>query len=102
MLAVRFLFGAGEAGAWPNAARTFSRWIPAPERGRVQGVFFAGAFLFGGLTPALVGLLEPHVGWRGVFRLLRADRLRLGGCVVPLVPRRAGRPSPGRSGGARR
>jgi len=67
LLAVRFLFGAGEAGAWPNAARTFSRWIPAPERGRVQGVFFAGAFLFGGLTPALVGLLEPHVGWRGVF-----------------------------------
>ncbi|MEO5820808.1 MAG: MFS transporter [Vicinamibacteraceae bacterium] len=67
MLAVRFLFGAGEAGAWPNAARTFSRWIPAPERGRVQGVFFAGAFLFGGLTPMLVGLLEPHVGWRGVF-----------------------------------
>jgi MFS transporter, ACS family, glucarate transporter len=67
MLAVRFLFGAGEAGAWPNAARTFSRWIPAPERGRVQGVFFAGAFLFGGLTPTLVGLLEPHVGWRGVF-----------------------------------
>jgi ACS family glucarate transporter-like MFS transporter len=67
LLAVRFLFGAGEAGAWPNAARTFSRWIPAPERGRVQGVFFAGAFLFGGLTPALVGVLEPHVGWRGVF-----------------------------------
>jgi MFS family permease len=67
MLGVRFLFGAGEAGAWPNAARTFSRWIPAPERGRVQGVFFAGAFLFGGLTPALVGRLEPHVGWRGVF-----------------------------------
>ena len=67
MLAIRFLFGAGEAGAWPNAARTFSRWIPAHERGRVQGVFFAGAFLAGGLTPALVGLLEPRVGWRGVF-----------------------------------
>jgi MFS transporter, ACS family, glucarate transporter len=67
MLGVRFLFGAGEAGAWPNAARTFSRWIPSHERGRVQGVFFAGAFLAGGLTPALVGLLEPRVGWRGVF-----------------------------------
>jgi MFS family permease len=67
MLVIRFLFGAGEAGAWPNAARTFSRWIPAHERGRVQGVFFAGAFLAGGLTPALVALLEPHVGWRGVF-----------------------------------
>lgn len=67
MLAIRFLFGAGEAGAWPNAARTFSRWIPAHERGRVQGVFFAGAFLAGGLTPALVAVLEPRVGWRGVF-----------------------------------
>ena len=28
MLVVRFLFGAGEAGAWPGVARTFSRWIP--------------------------------------------------------------------------
>src|SRR5689334_7184632 len=27
LLAVRFLFGVGEAGAWPNAARVFSRWI---------------------------------------------------------------------------
>jgi MFS family permease len=67
LLAIRFLFGAGEAGAWPNAARTFSRWIPTYERGRVQGVFFAGAFLAGGLTPALVTALEPRVGWRGVF-----------------------------------
>jgi len=67
MLAIRFLFGAGEAGAWPNAARTFSRWIPAHERGRVQGVFFAGAFLAGGLTPTLVQWLEPRVTWRGVF-----------------------------------
>jgi MFS family permease len=67
LLLVRFLFGAGEAGAWPNAARTFSRWIPAAERGRVQGVFFAGAFLAGGLTPVLVSYLEPRIGWRGVF-----------------------------------
>lgn len=67
LLVVRFLFGAGEAGAWPNAALTFSRWIPQHERGRVQGVFFAGAFLAGGLTPALVALLEPRLGWRGVF-----------------------------------
>jgi ACS family glucarate transporter-like MFS transporter len=67
LLAVRFLFGAGEAGAWPNVARTFSRWIPAAERGRAQGVFFAGAFLAGGITPLLVGVLLPLLGWRGVF-----------------------------------
>jgi MFS transporter, ACS family, glucarate transporter len=67
MLVVRFLFGVGEAGAWPNVARTFSRWIPFAERGRAQGVFFAGAFLAGGLTPYVVTSLEPHLGWRGVF-----------------------------------
>lgn len=67
LLAVRFLFGAGEAGAWPNAARVFSRWIPATERGRVQGIFFASAHLSAGLTPPLVLLLAPVVGWRGVF-----------------------------------
>jgi len=67
MVIVRFLFGAGEAGAWPNATRVFSRWIPAQERGRVQGIFFAGAHLAAGLTPPLVLALAPFVGWRGVF-----------------------------------
>jgi MFS family permease len=76
MLVVRFLFGAGEAGAWPSVARTFSRWIPQPERGRVQGIFFCGAHLVAGVTPAFIvggGLLGPWPGlltvmsWRGVF-----------------------------------
>src|SRR5678816_2339976 len=49
LLIVRFLFGAGEAGAWPNAARTFSRWFPSTERGTAQGIFFMGAHLAGGL-----------------------------------------------------
>jgi MFS family permease len=70
MLAVRFLFGAGEAGAWPNAARVFSRWIPLRERGRVQGVFFAGAHLAGGLTPGLVTLMALYLPWRTVFLAL--------------------------------
>ena len=77
MLIVRFLFGAGEAGAWPCVARTFSRWIPISERGRVQGIFFAGAHLVAGLTPAFIvggGLLGSWwpglvsvMSWRGVF-----------------------------------
>jgi MFS family permease len=67
MLVVRFLFGVGEAGAWPNAARVFSRWIPLRERGRVQGVFFAGAHLAGGLTPGLVALIAIYLPWRMVF-----------------------------------
>ena len=67
LLAIRFLFGVGEAGAWPCVARTFSRWIPVRERGRVQGVFFAGAHLVGGLTPALVLWLLNFLSWRSIF-----------------------------------
>src|SRR6187549_2403847 len=67
LLAIRFLFGMGEAGAWPCVARTFSRWIPAGERGRVQGVFFAGAHLVGGLTPSLVLWLLTFMAWRTIF-----------------------------------
>lgn len=64
---IRFLFGVGEAGAWPCVARTFARWIPARERGRIQGIFFAGAHAAGGLTPMLVTLLLPLLPWRAVF-----------------------------------
>jgi MFS family permease len=67
LLAVRFLFGAGEAGAWPNAALAFSKWTPVPERGRTQGFFFAAAHLSGGLTPLFVAALLPLMSWRMVF-----------------------------------
>ena len=67
ILMVRFLFGVGEAGAWPNAARVFTRWIPAGERGRVQGLFFAGAHLSGGLTPMLVAYMVTRMPWRAIF-----------------------------------
>ncbi|MDD4869390.1 MAG: MFS transporter [Kiritimatiellae bacterium] len=71
MLVTRFLFGAGEAGAWPSVARTFSRWIPKSERGTIQGIFFSGAHLAGGLTPLLVVWLTQamHLQWRTIFVL---------------------------------
>ena len=67
LLAIRFLFGAGEAGAWPNAALAFSRWMPVRERGRAQGFFFAAAHLSGGLTPLLVAALLTFLSWRAIF-----------------------------------
>jgi sugar phosphate permease len=48
-------------------ARTFSRWVPPAERGRVQGTFFAGAHLAGGLTPFLMLVLGPFLSWRAIF-----------------------------------
>lgn len=72
LLVVRFLFGAGEAGAWPNVARTFSRWFPATERGTAQGIFFMGAHLGGGLTPLLVTVMLGVMHWRAVFVIFGA------------------------------
>jgi MFS family permease len=69
LIVTRFLFGAGEAGAWPCAARTFSRWIPQAERGRIQGIFFSGAHLAGGVTPMIVLALLQVIDWRAVFVL---------------------------------
>jgi ACS family glucarate transporter-like MFS transporter len=67
LLVTRFLFGAGEAGAWPGAARTFSRWVPRAERGTIQGIFFSGAHLAGGVTPLIVLALLEVMNWRAVF-----------------------------------
>jgi ACS family glucarate transporter-like MFS transporter len=67
LLVTRFLFGAGEAGAWPGVARTFARWIPRAERGRAQGLFFASAHFAGGVTPYIVVKLLPVLSWRGIF-----------------------------------
>ena len=57
MLLVRFLFGMGEAGAYPNIARSFHNWFPFSERGFAQGtVWMAGRFA-GGITPLIVTIL---------------------------------------------
>ena len=67
MVVIRFLFGVGEAGAWPSVARVYSRWIPLAERGRIQGIFFAGAHLSGGLTPLVVAAIAGWLEWRAIF-----------------------------------
>lgn len=69
LIAVRFLFGAGEAGAYPNAARVISRWFPVPERGRVQGLFMAASLLGGTASQPVAALLIHWFGWRIAFVL---------------------------------
>jgi ACS family glucarate transporter-like MFS transporter len=64
---IRFLFGVGEAGAWPSVARVYSRWIPLAQRGRIQGIFFAGAHLSGGLTPLAIAAIAGWLEWRAIF-----------------------------------
>jgi MFS transporter, ACS family, glucarate transporter len=70
MLACRFLFGAGEAGAFPGCARAVYSWIPMSERGLMQGVTFSGARIGAALTLPAVAWLVSHFGWRVGFVLL--------------------------------
>jgi ACS family glucarate transporter-like MFS transporter len=67
LVAVRFLFGAGEAGAFPNIIRSFVRWFPRRERGRATGVMFLGSRLGGMLSAPIALLLIGTLGWRASF-----------------------------------
>jgi sugar phosphate permease len=67
MALIRFLFGMGEAGAFPIATRSLSRWMLPTERGFAQGATHAGSRLGGALTPALVVLIIARYGWRAAF-----------------------------------
>lgn len=67
LVAARFLFGMGEAGAFPNASRSFARWFPVRERGHAHGVIFMGTRLGGAIAPPLVVMLMAWMGWRETF-----------------------------------
>jgi len=67
LLITRFLFGAGEAGAYPNASGAISRWFPAAERGRAQGIVWMASRVGGAFTPFLVVPIQANYGWRASF-----------------------------------
>lgn len=62
-----FLIGAGEAGAFPIATRSLSRWILPSERGFAQGITHAGSRLGGAITPVIAVALIAGNGWRFPF-----------------------------------
>jgi len=67
LLAVRALFGIGEAGAFPNTSIAVSRWFPVHERGRAFGVIFLATQMGGAIAPLLVIPIMAHYGWRASF-----------------------------------
>jgi MFS family permease len=67
LLVVRFLFGVGEAGAFPNISKSFSNWFPTAERGNAHGVIFMGTRLGGAIAPPLIVVLMGAIGWRLAF-----------------------------------
>ncbi len=72
LLATRFLFGIGEAGAYPNMSGVIVRWFPLHERARTQGFIWAASRLGGALSPLIVVPMQAAIGWRNTFFLLGA------------------------------
>lgn len=66
---VRFLFGMGEAGAYPNITRALHNWFPLRERGLAQGAVWMSGRLMGGLTPLVWMLLVEGISQRELFSL---------------------------------
>src|SRR5204862_5443972 len=71
LLLVRFLFGAGEAGALPNAARVISQWLPPGRRGPAQALISTSAQIGGATAPRVAAyfIQSEYLGWRWSFVL---------------------------------
>ncbi len=63
LLIVRFLFGVGEAGAFPIVAVAINQWFPPATRGRAFGLFIMCSQLGGALSPLLVVPIQQRFGW---------------------------------------
>jgi len=72
LIATRALFGAGEAGCFPNLTRIFTTWLPKHERERAQGTLWLAARWSGAFTPLLVAYLLDLMSWRHAFELFGA------------------------------
>ena len=70
LLACRFLFGMGEAGAFPGCARAIFSWFPMSERGIAQGVISSGSRIGLAFTLPLMAWMVEALGWRLSFLIL--------------------------------
>jgi sugar phosphate permease len=67
LILVRFLFGMGEAGAFPNTAAAISKWFPAEETSRGISIVWSGLFAGSAAAPFLVMAIANAYGWRTPF-----------------------------------
>jgi MFS family permease len=67
LLLVRFCFGMGEAGAYPNVATVIGRWIPRRNRARAWGAIWMTSQFGAAIAPLLVVPIQMHYGWRASF-----------------------------------
>ena len=69
LIVTRALFGAGEAGAFPNLTRVLTTWLPVKDRERTQAWVWLATRISGAFTPLLVAMLISAISWRRTFEL---------------------------------
>jgi MFS family permease len=69
LIVTEALFGAGEAGCFPNLTRIFTTWLPKRERDRAQGMLWLSARWSGAFTPLIVAYMLDLMTWRRAFEL---------------------------------
>lgn len=67
LVLIRFMFGIGEAGAYPNMTSSIGKWFPRKETGKAQGYIWAASRFGGVLAPLTVIPLMALIGWRLTF-----------------------------------
>jgi len=67
LIVTEALFGAGEAGCFPNLTRIFTTWLPKSERDRAQGLLWLSARWSGAFTPLIVAYMLDLMSWRRAF-----------------------------------
>lgn len=70
LMVINTMFGAGEAGCFPNLTKTFKTWLPRNEQVRAQGLMWFSARFGGAITPLCVALVLRYLDWRWAFRII--------------------------------
>ena len=86
LLIVRFLFGAGESGTYPNSILVVSRWFPLNETGKALSWVGIGSQLGAALAPLIIVPIAAAYGWRMPFFVIGSIGICMGGNLLFMVP----------------
>src|SRR3954451_15548619 len=67
LIIIRFLFGVGESGTYPNCMIVMSRWFPVQEIGRSLTWVGIGSQIGSAIAPLIIIPIAVSYGWRASF-----------------------------------
>jgi sugar phosphate permease len=70
LIIIRFLFGIGESGTYPNIMIVVSRWFPVSETGRALTWVGLGSQIGSAVAPLIIIPVAVSYGWRSSFYVI--------------------------------